>query len=313
MLKVSGNPHTYTLKPQAIMFSVPFQRHCFETLERDCHHHFCIQGKNWSLPMIPKFLLSMLIIPVGQCLLAQDQPVVHHYFSKSKHEHAAEWGYSGEKGPAFWGQLDLSYRAASDGRSQSPIDINSKQAIASSLPELKFAYRAEKIASLNNGHTIQHNDAPGSYLYVGEEKFALEQFHLHAPSEHSIDGKPFDMEIHFVHKSASGKVAVVGVLVQKDENAKLDIPLFDYLPEKPNELVTLAGTRNPSDFLPRTREYYLYTGSFTTPPCTEPVQWIVLKEPIQVPPKLVERFSAILQGNRRPIQKLNERVLQQSK
>lgn len=191
------------------------------------------------------FGLTVAVTLLGQSLIAQDRPVAHHYFSKTPHEHAAKWGYSGDAGPAFWGQLDPSYRLASSGKQQSPIDINTKATPAAALPELKFDYRRERIAAFNNGHTIQHSEAPGSFLHVGDEKYSLEQFHVHAPSEHTIDGKHFELEIHFVHKSKSGQVAVVAVLVQGDEHAELYLPLANDLPKKPGEVVEVEATRNP--------------------------------------------------------------------
>lgn len=249
----------------------------------------------------------------SQSLLAQERPVAHHYFSKTSHEPAAKWSYAGSTGPAFWGTLDPSFRLASSGKHQSPIDIPTKTTRVADLPELKFDYRRERIAALNNGHTIQYNDAPGSFLFVGAEKFSLEQFHMHTPSEHTLDGKPFDLEIHFVHKSPSGAVVVVGVLVQSDEKADLDLPLYYDLPEASGEIVAFSGIRNPSDFLPRSREYFSYSGSFTTPPCTEQVRWIVMTQPIGVQPKCLERFATILKANNRPVQKLNDRVVERSK
>lgn len=259
------------------------------------------------------FGLTVAVTLLGQSLMAQDRPVAHHYFSKIPHEHAAKWGYSGDAGPKFWGQLDPSYRLASSGKQQSPIDINTKKTPAAELPELKFDYRRERIAALNNGHTIQHNEAPGSFLHVGDEKYSLEQFHVHAPSEHTLDGKHFELEIHFVHKSKSGQVAVVAVLVQGDEKAELYLPLANDLPKKPGEVVEVEATHNPSDFLPRSREYFNYSGSFTTPPCTEQIRWIVMKQPVGAPQKDIERFATILKANNRPVQKLNDRVVEKSK
>lgn len=258
-------------------------------------------------------VLSFFWALLSQSLVAQDRPVAHHYFSKMPHEHVAKWGYTGETGPAFWGTLDPSYRLASTGKHQSPIDIDLKESPVAELPELKFDYRRERIAALNNGHTIQHNEAPGSFLHVGDDKFSLEQFHVHSPSEHTLDGKHFDLEIHFVHKSESAEVAVVSVLVHADEKAELNFPLYNDLPKEPSEDVELAATRNPSDFLPRSRDYFSYSGSFTTPPCTEQVRWIVMKQSIGAPPKLIERFAAILKCNNRPVQMLNDRVVNQDK
>jgi len=256
---------------------------------------------------------TVIVALLAHSVLAQDRPVAHHYFSKAEHKHSAPWGYIGPTGPSHWGSLDPSYRLASSGKQQSPIDIDTRKTPEAGLPGLKFDYRRERIAAMNNGHTIQHDEAPGSFLHVGEDRFALEQFHVHVPSEHTVDGRHFDMEIHFVHRSKSGAVAVVAVLAQSDGNSELDFPLLPDLPDVPGETVALEKSRNPSDFLPRSREYFSYSGSFTTPPCTEQIRWIVMKQPLGVPPKLVERFVTILKANNRPVQMLNDRVVEKSR
>jgi carbonic anhydrase/phosphoserine phosphatase len=232
----------------------------------------------------------------------------HHYFAKESKPHLAHWGYEGEIGPQYWGRLDASYRLADTGKRQSPIDIPSAKANETPLPKLSFDYRMEQIRSRNNGHTIQHDGEPGSIMHIGDRQFALEQFHVHTPSEHTIDGKSFDMEIHFVHKSEAGQVVVVAVLVEAVNEGGLDIPSYT-LPDQTGELIEYSGRKNPSDYLPKSREYFTYDGSFTTPPCTEGVKWIVMKQPLKAKPELVARFWEILKSNNRPVQALNDRTI----
>lgn len=236
----------------------------------------------------------------------------HHYFAKQQHEPAVKWGYQGQDGPKYWGRLDESYRVADTGRRQSPINIDSANAVVEDLPRLIFDYQREQIRSHNNGHTIQHDGEPGSFVYVADQRFALEQFHVHVPSEHTIDGKQFDMELHFVHKSDAGQVAVVAVLVHAAPGGELQVPLYT-LPNREGETVAYSGRRNPADFLPKRRDYFFYEGSFTTPPCTEGVKWVVMKQPLVASPERIARFREILQRNNRPIQPLNDRLLEQSR
>ncbi len=242
---------------------------------------------------------------------ASDSSVDHHYFSKETQPHLAHWGYEGEIGPKYWGRLDASYRLADTGKRQSPIDIPTSKASETLLPTLSFDYRMEQIRSRNNGHTIQHDGEPGSMLHIGDRQFALEQFHVHTPSEHTIDGKPFDMEIHFVHKSEAGHVVVVAVLVEGVEDGGLDFPFYT-LPDQTGELIEYSGRRNPSDYLPKSREYFFYDGSFTTPPCTEGVKWIVLTQPLKAKPAMIAGFREILKANNRPVQSLNDRAVRLS-
>jgi carbonic anhydrase len=233
---------------------------------------------------------------------------VHHYFSKVEHEDDVDWGYSGARGPEHWGALSEKFKIARDGKRQSPIDLRLKDAASKNLPPLRFDYRKERISAINNGHTIQHNEAPGSFLHIGSQSFALEQFHLHAPSEHTIDGKHFEMEIHFVHKSTDGKVAVVAVLMNVGAEDAVNVPRYNEIPQLPGERIEADDAyRNVLDLLPKDRRYLTYRGSFTTPPCTEGVRWIVMTSPVQVMPDAVAEFKRTIGPNNRPLQSIHGR------
>ncbi|MEO2018117.1 MAG: carbonic anhydrase family protein [Fuerstiella sp.] len=238
---------------------------------------------------------------------ARVQSVLHHYFSKGTHTHEAEWGYTGKQGPAFWGTLSPKYHLATDGRKQSPIDIRTADISNEDLPPLVFRYRSEQLSVVNNGHTIQHNEQPGSFLQVGDKVYALEQFHAHVPSEHTINGKHADMEIHFVHKSLTGQGAVVAVMANADTEKSISIPVHMRLPQAGDAAVEPNHSRNPTDFIPKERHYFTYSGSFTTPPCTEGVRWIVMTSPIQIAPSALARFRQTLGRNIRPVQPLHGR------
>lgn len=243
-----------------------------------------------------------------------DAPVVHHYFSKTDHEHDADWGYTGERGPKFWATLSPNYRIAKDGRQQSPIDIRLSDTFADNLPPLKFEYRKERATMINNGHSIQHNEQPGSFLHVGSLTFALHQFHVHVPSEHTIDGRHADMEIHFVHQSKSGQVAVVAVFANAGTTDPVELPLHKDLPQQVGEQVEVENRfLNPLEFLPKNHAYLTYTGSFTTPPCTEGVRWIVMTSPLPVTPETLKDFQTAIGGNNRPVQPRFDRRLARSR
>jgi carbonic anhydrase len=148
-----------------------------------------------------------------------------------KPEHGApHWGYSGEAGPAAWGKLSPEFSACAAGRSQSPIDIGKTS--SASLPELRAAFGPAELKivhhehvedAVNNGHTIQVNYTDGDTLAVGDARYELVQYHFHAPSEHTVGGKRYPMEMHLVHKSAAGTLAVIGVLIEQGaHNAAFD-------------------------------------------------------------------------------------------
>ncbi|MGI9518603.1 MAG: carbonic anhydrase family protein [Pirellulaceae bacterium] len=266
--------------------------------------------RNWTIVDMQNdwLVIYPYELPTPSAVVAE---VEHHYFAKEEKAHTAHWSYEGDTGPAFWGRLDPAYRVAETGEQQSPVNIESAVAEQSSLPTLKFDYRPEMVTAWNNGHTIQHNEQPGSFLHVGEDTYALEQFHVHMPSEHTIDGKHYDMEIHFVHKSEDGRTAVVGVMVEAGEDG-VTIPPYS-LPGQQGEVVVYNGRHNPSDYLPRSRQYFGYNGSFTTPPCTEGVLWLVMIEPVQAPQEELDQFREILKHNNRPVQPLNGRQISRSR
>lgn len=122
------------------------------------------------------------------------------------------WGYTGDIGPAKWGSLSEAFETCRDGREQSPIDIVGSQ--SRDLPEIEFSYAESSLSILNNGHTIEVYDE-GSTISVDGRRYGLAQFHVHAPSEHQVDGTRFAAEIHLVHRDANDAIAVVGLLVEQ--------------------------------------------------------------------------------------------------
>ncbi|MBI2567806.1 MAG: carbonic anhydrase family protein [Candidatus Schekmanbacteria bacterium] len=223
----------------------------------------------------------------------------------SEGEHEKHWGYADETGPAHWGEMKPEFAACKTGTAQSPVDLTN--APASDLQALEFRYAPTPVEIANNGHTIQVNVKPGSFLVVGDQKYELVQFHFHSPSEHTIGGKSFEMAAHLVHKNAEGKLAVVGVLMSAGaENAFL-APIWERLPKAGETINEGEHAFDLSTFLPAHHARFEYMGSLTTPPCTEGVRWLVLKEPVQVSPEQLEAFRLMYNGNARPTQPLHER------
>jgi len=221
--------------------------------------------------------------------------------------HAVHWTYEGEEGPANWSHLSPDYEPCGSGNQQSPIDLTG--AGSKDLANIVFDYHPTKAEIVNNGHTIQVNLAPGSAIVVDGKRFDLLQFHFHAPSEHAIDGKLAPAELHLVHKSADGELAVVGLLIHEGAaNAALD-PVFKKMPAKANGRPVLAGTFDPAKLLPAVRTTYRYSGSLTTPPCSEGVRWNVVTAPIEVSEAQLGEFERLHNGSNRPLQPLHDRAL----
>jgi carbonic anhydrase len=219
---------------------------------------------------------------------------------------AAHWTYAGATGPEHWGELDTGFSTCVSGVNQSPIDIHST--LDADLPPLRIRYEGRGTEILNNGHTIQVNVAPGSTLTLEGRPFELKQFHFHAPSENTVDGESFALEAHLVHADAQGHLAVMGVLYRL---GKANRPLAEVLadmPPKAGMKQALMSPVDPAGFLPRVGDYFRFNGSLTTPPCTEGVRWVVIKEPLTVSKEQVDAFQAVMHGaNNRPVQAVNAR------
>jgi len=228
-------------------------------------------------------------------------------------EHAApHWSYSGSNGPDHWGELDKTFNRCQQGHLQSPIDIRAPK--PADLPPIRFAYQPTPLHIVNNGHTIQVNYAPGSFITVGDKRYQLTQFHFHHPSEERVDGKGFEMVAHLVHTAPDNALAVVAVLLTPGAENPVIASLWQHLsvhegPEQKLDDVQIDVT----GLLPQGHGYYTFMGSLTTPPCTEGVTWFVLKTPVQISQSEADAFGKIYPRDARPIQPLNQREVLTSK
>lgn len=260
-------------------------------------------------------------IAILNLMMACDRPPPVHEGEtsapKATVEHVRHWGYGVDNGPAVWAELSDDFSLCRDGRKQSPIDL--VDPTTTEHPGLEVQYRSaamriirhEHVVNvIDNGHTIQVNYDEGSTLTVGNKVLTLAQYHFHAPSEHTVDGRHYPMEMHLVHQGPSGELAVLGVLIEEGaHNAAFD-PVWAALPDEIGEEMHLEDVQvNVDDLLPADRRTYRYSGSLTTPPCSEGVSWFVAVEPISLSAEQVSAFTAIISDNNRPTQPINERSL----
>ena len=266
--------------------------------------------------------VAALLIPlVSACSQSTDQPRKRAEPSEPKAgatvaDHAApHWSYEGEAGPAHWASLSEEWSPCGGGRSQSPIDIDATA--QTDLPpmtadfapaQMKIIHHAHVADAINNGHTIQVNYTEGDVLSVGAESFQLVQYHFHSPSEHTVGGRHYPMEMHLVHRSAEGKLAVVGVFIEEgSHNAAFD-PIWRNLPATQGTEYHLENVMvDVDELLPAAKTSYRYDGSLTTPPCSEGVKWIIMTTPISLSAEQIGAFQRIVDGNSRPVQPLNGR------
>jgi carbonic anhydrase len=223
---------------------------------------------------------------------------------------APHWAYDGEGGPAAWGRMKPEFAACSAGKRQSPIDI--REGLKLSLDPVAFDYQPSSFKVQDNGHTIQVNLAAGNSIEVLGQRFELVQFHFHRPSEESIDGRRFDMVAHFVHKSLEGRLAVVAVLIERGGAQGQLQQVWNNLPLEKGDTVSARGTLDLERLLPSDRGYFTYMGSLTTPPCSEGVLWMVMKQPLQASADQLGVFARLYPMNARPIQSASGRLIKES-
>lgn len=253
---------------------------------------------------------AMLAACVGSGPLSAEQPAQTAPAAHETH-HKPHWSYSGSTGPSHWATMEPDFGTCGAGHSQSPIDIRDANVQKSNLPSIEFNYQSSKLKIIDNGHTIQVNYAPGSFIKVGDKQYELVQFHFHKPSEEKINGKGFDMVAHLVHKDTTGHLAVVAVLLAagNEENALIKT-LWNHLPKtKEAEASVDAVPINAADLLPANHAYYTFAGSLTTPPCSEGVTWFVLQHPTGVSKEEVARFGKLYPKDARPVQPLYGREI----
>lgn len=224
--------------------------------------------------------------------------------------HGPHWAYGGHDGPVHWAELDPAFETCARGASQSPINIDKTE--KAYLPALDFHYTNAAPTIINNGHTIQVSLPAGSTLSVGDKSYELLQFHFHTPSEEEVHGQHAPMVAHFVHKNAEGELGVVGVLIKAGKYNAALAPVFEHLPRTGEKVTVEDLTLDLAAMLPSEKGYYSFAGSLTTPPCSEGVNWMVLKSPITLSAQQISAFRHLFHANARPIQALHDRVVKES-
>jgi carbonic anhydrase len=235
-------------------------------------------------------------------------------------EHGAtlQWGYEGDEGPEHWAELSDDFALCANGTMQSPIDLGEAVPMAAGegtglmwdygTGALSIARHEHVVDILDNGHTIQVTYDEGSTLTAGGIEYELLQFHFHAPSEHTIDGRHYPMELHLVHRAQAGELAVLGVFVEEGEPNLVFDALIEGLPSAAGEERHFEDVEIDVDaFITSGDEYYRYEGSLTTPPCSEGVHWAVLTEPLRASAEQIAALDAAMPANNRPVQPLGSR------
>ncbi len=251
-------------------------------------------------------LSAPLISFAQENTLTRQHPI---YKTIDDEQNRLHWDYWGVEGPEHWGMLTKEYMACETGGKQSPIDIQ-MQELSHHQETLEFLYNISELHEINNGHTVQISHKSGCRVDLNKRAYKLRQFHFHEPSEHHIDGKTFPMEMHLVHQDEAGHILVIAVMMEIGSEHPTLRTIWKWLPGQIGKETTVPMKGNLREILPRNTQHYSYSGSLTTPPCSEGVQWIVLTEPIKISEQSVKKFSAIIGHNARPVQPLGNRHIE---
>ena len=220
------------------------------------------------------------------------------------------WRYQGETGPQAWGRLKPEFNLCAIGKRQSPINIDQSATLQGPAEPLQFHYQPSSGSVVNNGHTIQIDIEGNNSLTVRGSSFKLLQFHFHHPAEERVDGLGFAMVVHLVHQNAEGQLAVVAVLLDPGAANALIGKVWTHMPLDTGDRVRLpSGLIDMNELLPKDQRYYQFMGSLTTPPCSEGVLWLVLKQPTSASAAQIRMFSQLFPNNARPVQPLHGRAV----
>lgn len=213
----------------------------------------------------------------------------------------AHWDYE-KHGPEHWGEFNA---ICAEGKEQSPINVETEKTVCLDKSYTIEIHDDHDSMSLivDNGHALYVKPVDGGYIKLHGKEYKLNQFHFHGMSEHTVDGRRYNAVAHFVHLAKDGMVAVIAVMFEIGEkNAALQKIL-----DNTGKSIHI----NPKDLMPADVEhYYHYKGSFTTPPCTEQVQWYILKDTASISKEQLAQLRKYYKNNERPIQPLNHRKVE---
>ena len=223
---------------------------------------------------------------------------------KAGHEtkHEKHWNYA-DNGPSHWNEFS---KTCGTGQHQSPVNIIPGKTV--SMDHTYDLSMHEDIhanaAIIDNGHSIKVTPEKSGSITLHGEKFNLLQFHFHGKSEHTVGGKRYDMVAHLVHQNPETKqLAVVAIFFEKGEESLMLNTVL--------ENVGGSAEVDVAELLPTdTAHYYHYIGSLTTPPCSENVQWYLLKQPQTASSAQIQKFRKFYVDNERPVQELHDRKIE---
>eukprot|EP00298_Acanthocystis_sp_HF-20_P010744 c19022_g1_i1.p1 GENE.c19022_g1_i1~~c19022_g1_i1.p1 ORF type:complete len:594 (-),score=282.23 c19022_g1_i1:193-1764(-) len=274
----------------------------------------------------PSVSISTIPVPpeptiAVRAIVASVQPFAPHPLERALYmeEKKFQWSYSN---PEDWGKISVNYKECSDSSNQSPIDINSFRIASSIAPLVTPQYIAGRVLVRNTGNYIRLVPQQGSSLLYGEKAFDLIYIAVHTPSEHTISGERFPLELQFIHKSQNDEEFAGLSLLYKNGLDNAFIARFLESCDTDTDAEVISAAMNLASAIPKditryksgTRvsyPYYSYRGSLTTPPCTEGVRWFIWSKPDHVSADQVDALKSLVKrASSRPLQEQSDRLVE---
>lgn len=215
----------------------------------------------------------------------------------------------GPRGPSHWGGV------CTTGRMQTPIDISNPEKIPLRLlPEPQFNYRPAELDMVNdcNNYQLKLRFPPNYWLKLGKKPYRLSEVRFREPGETAVNGRRPPMALQLVHLSPEANFLIVEVPVAVGkENPTVKI-LWKHIPYWGQEVKVADIKIDVMNLLPADRGFYRFPGSLTAPICNEPVQWYVMKNPIEMSQAQIDQYRKYYHDTARPLQPLNDRPLVES-
>ncbi len=233
----------------------------------------------------------------------------NHSDENKKHVH---WSYDGETSPEHWAEIKKNSDCT--GKHQSPINIIDVNTIVNNIKkdeyEILYSPKTHLNKVMNNGHSIQFDFEKGDSILYNQETYHLQQIHFHEPSEHTINGIRYPIEIHLVHKNSGKNFTVLSILGEEGTKSQVFESLESFLPLQVGEEKEIHQSFDLTTLFPKNMDFYSYSGSLTTPPCTENVNWVIFKNPIIISlDEVIKLKKNMPVNNYRDEQPLNDRSI----
>ncbi|MEL4455661.1 carbonic anhydrase family protein [Lutimonas vermicola] len=259
------------------------------------------------MKLYPRIAIVILMLSMSYSCNREDQKQQVHEGSQESH-----WSYEGETSPEHWAELEKDSDCS--GQRQSPVNIIDIHTVEDQNQEstIELFYSPKTILNKvrNNGHSIQFLFDKGDSIAYNQTNFNLVQIHFHEPSEHTINGIRYPIEIHLVHQSQEKNYTVLSIFGFEGEQSQTMEDMESFLPLQKGQEKEIERAFDLSRLFPANKSYYAYEGSLTTPPCTENVQWVIFKEPIVVSLEEVLKLKDNMPlENYRNEQPLNDRLV----